>query len=510
MKKIFLYFSFMLMSASIYAQNALLDSAQLAKKTTFKSIEEALKKPLEVYKLELIDKKMTEFPPQMLQFKNLQVLICHRAGLKSVFKEIQNFKNLQKLVIDTNPFLDIKDILLKIKPLKKLKTLSLGGNSLTSLPTEIGDITSLESLVLIGNKLQNLPASIGKLQNLKFLDIYNNEITAFPTEIKNLKKLESIDAGGNKIKDFDILIDLPKLKFVNYIYNPMEYTPDFAFFAWKNGFLEFEEEQRENILPILEKSKFFQQEIKKDSIKLAKLDETLLNLFQTYEKQKKELDDSTIILKHYQFKTYDLFVEANKNPKKVYALNINNQKNSDLQNLLGIEKMTNLRFLNIEQIGLNDLNQCKNLVNLRTLTGFGNGLFNLKGVKNFKYLYKLQFPDNQINEISEEIKELKNLIELNLDKNSIAKIPDEISELKNLKILSLGLNLLDEIPASIGKLENLEQLILSGNELKKLPEEITQLKKLKILSVKIQKNSASILFTPAQKNWIKNQKIEVD
>src|SRR4051812_5160034 len=99
----------------------LLDSLTLDTLTAYTSIEEAMKNPDKVIKLELRRQKLKVFP-----------------------KEIANFKNIQYL--------------------------DLSKNSIDELPEEIGVLTNLQYFIISKNKLGGFPKEIGKLVNLHYIN----------------------------------------------------------------------------------------------------------------------------------------------------------------------------------------------------------------------------------------------------------------------------------------------------------------------------------------------------
>ncbi len=165
----------LLISTLIKAQTTLLDSLTLDTLTAFTGIEEAMKHPQEVIKLELRRHHLKKFPEEILKFTNLQYLDLAKNNIEDVPHEIGELKNLQYL--------------------------SLSKNNLQDLPVEIGQLTNLYYLNLNQNKIGTLPTTIGYLVNLKHLDMWSNEIEKFPEEMKNMKSLELIDLRVIMIPD---------------------------------------------------------------------------------------------------------------------------------------------------------------------------------------------------------------------------------------------------------------------------------------------------------------------
>lgn len=151
----------------VTAQNQLLDSLTLDTLTAYTNLQEALKNPELVIKLELRKKKLKEFPMEILKFPNLQYLDLSKNDIKEIPAEIGQLKNLQYFAISKN--------------------------GLESLPPQIGELTNLYFLNANQNDLSTLPPQIGKLVKLKKLDLWSNNIDKYPSEIKNLTSLRILD-----------------------------------------------------------------------------------------------------------------------------------------------------------------------------------------------------------------------------------------------------------------------------------------------------------------------------
>ena len=149
----------------LYCQ--LLDSAGLSMLTAFTSIEEALKTPEDVLKLNLKKQKLKEIPPEVYQFPYLQVLNLSKNKIRYIPKEIGKLELLQDL--------------------------NLGKNQIETLPAEIGELKHLRALRMGQNELIELPPEIGQLKELRFLDLWSNNLRELPEEISQLKKLRKID-----------------------------------------------------------------------------------------------------------------------------------------------------------------------------------------------------------------------------------------------------------------------------------------------------------------------------
>ncbi len=158
-----------------FAQSSLLDSLTLDTLTAITSLEEALKNPDQVIKLELRKKKLKTFPKEIFQFKNLQYL------------------DLSKNYITEIPA--------EIKALTSLQYLSVARNNIVELPNEIGSLKNLYFLNVNQNDLEALTPEIGNLEKLRNLDLWSNNLSRFPEEMKNLKSLKIMDLRVIMITD---------------------------------------------------------------------------------------------------------------------------------------------------------------------------------------------------------------------------------------------------------------------------------------------------------------------
>lgn len=135
----------------------------------YSNLEQALKEPDKVYNLDLSKKKLTEFPKEILQFKNLRTLDLHKNKIKSIPDEISQLKNLREL--------------------------NVGNNKLAVFSKAICDITTLRRLILNQNDIESIPAEIKQLTNMVYLDLWDNNLGIFPVELGEL---------ANTLKEMDL------------------------------------------------------------------------------------------------------------------------------------------------------------------------------------------------------------------------------------------------------------------------------------------------------------------
>lgn len=135
------------------------NDVELGRELWYNSIEDAMREPDKVYKLNLSDQKIKEFPT-----------------------EVFNFPNLHMLNLSNNK---IKEVPSDINRLPYLTMLNLYNNKIRILHSNMQDLSELRKLYLGRNKLVYAPAFMGGLGKLRHLDLTRNFVT--PYELANLQ-----------------------------------------------------------------------------------------------------------------------------------------------------------------------------------------------------------------------------------------------------------------------------------------------------------------------------------
>ena len=148
----------------------LLDSMALAMQPTYTDLQEALKDPDNVVKLELRKKKLKGFPMQVLHLKNLQYLDLSGNKITELPDSIVTLKYLQYLIVSRT---GLESLPKNIGEMKRLKHLNVNQNELGMLPYSFGELESLEVADLWSNNLDYFPESMRKLKNLQWMDLRN-------------------------------------------------------------------------------------------------------------------------------------------------------------------------------------------------------------------------------------------------------------------------------------------------------------------------------------------------
>ncbi len=217
--------------------------------TPIYSIEQAMQKPDSVFRLDLRNQKLTTFPKEILQLKNLNELWLSKNQLKEIPEEIaqvanlqsldiannlltalpeslKKLKNLKKINLTNNPQIDENQVINLLTQLPKLQSLEMNFCKIGTLPATISLMKQLKDLQMTGNELKDIPSEIGDLANLEFLVVNRNQLSTLPDAIGKLQKLQLLYADSNQISKVPPQIgELKKLYVLRLHYNQLTSLP---------------------------------------------------------------------------------------------------------------------------------------------------------------------------------------------------------------------------------------------------------------------------------------------
>jgi Leucine-rich repeat (LRR) protein len=144
---------------------------------------------------------------KIAQIKSLKSLSLFAIGFKRLPGEFAQLSNLEELSLGTglgvgqeiSTWQKSELDLPVIYKLTKLKTLSLGFNTIHSIPVGIESLRSLQVLRLVYTKLESLPERFGQLTSLKELDLGGNKLKILPASFGNLVNLQVLDISNNPL-----------------------------------------------------------------------------------------------------------------------------------------------------------------------------------------------------------------------------------------------------------------------------------------------------------------------
>lgn len=163
-------------------------------------------------------------------------------------------------------------------------------------------------------------------------------------------------------------------------------------------------------------------------------------------------------------KTYYSLAEAQREPLKVYRLNLSNLPADSFP--VDLSKFRNLRYL------------CLNNDHIEFIP---------RSVGDLENLETLELNGDDFKTLPAELSRLKNLQEIYLNVNKKIDLTSSVkvlSGMPNLKVLHLESDGIKSLPSNISSLSHLERLYLSHNDLTDVPSEIKDIKSLQYLDLK--------------------------
>lgn len=169
-------------------------------KKEFDNLDDALKNPQNVLRLNLSNQKFQIPDSIWLKFVNLQYLSLKNDHLKKLPEGIGNLKNLKVLDLSGN---DLSMLPTTFTQLSNLEELYLNDDKKFRFDKNIpilSKLPKLKSLHIENDGLQKLPKNIFQLDNIESLYLNKNRLKKIPLEIKELKNLKYLDLQDNKFK----------------------------------------------------------------------------------------------------------------------------------------------------------------------------------------------------------------------------------------------------------------------------------------------------------------------
>ena len=179
------------------AYDILQDEVRIDAASTAFSISEALKRPEDIYKLNLRNSGVRVLPPEIGQLVNLRVLDFSGTSIRSIPAEIENCTHLRSIIGNASRLSIIPN---SICNLRKLREINFAYCRIRELPKNFGNLESLWELHLSYNQLNDLPESMSNLNNLVFFNIYGNKFQEFPKEVLDMECVGTLWMHKNDFK----------------------------------------------------------------------------------------------------------------------------------------------------------------------------------------------------------------------------------------------------------------------------------------------------------------------
>jgi len=186
-KVVFITLIFFCFFVEVNAQ--LLTEEELDTATVYHSLSEANLNPDFVFVLDLSKQKLSEFPKDIFNYKNLNVLILAKNKISKLPDSISSLKYLQIIDVSKNKLTVLPD---GFYQLENLKEVNISGNPITVISYKIMQLKELQKFSLWGLPIEKIPEQILQLPKLEYLDVRQINISSAETQAI-LKKLEGVE-----------------------------------------------------------------------------------------------------------------------------------------------------------------------------------------------------------------------------------------------------------------------------------------------------------------------------
>jgi Leucine-rich repeat (LRR) protein len=487
--------------AEVYEMNPL-SAKQLSfndrlKKKKYTTLDEALKNPADVFRLELNgDVDVNGRLAEIGKLYNLQFLTIENLSAKELPKEIGKLKSLQHFELQTSVMnIPLPKEIQNWQEIEKIE-ITLNSKDGKLLPLDLLDAISilerLQGLSLDGESVNRLPLGLEKLQWLSSIKIKNTNDFSLPNNMADYMKLTSLKLQDMTIEELPVGLSETRYLQILDLYNV-------------SGLTEMPDLLLKNEL--------------KHSLRIT-TSESSVTVPKLYSSQDKISPGDRIKVKHLDI----LYFEGDYTTAKEIWANIDQYTELELLNLpISFPKFTGGNLASLKSLKLtmdfNDksdkiyadlggfLNKTPNLEYLSSSEGYRAFPTDIYGLSKLKYIYLFMLKGHDKIVIPSKIESLSNLEELHVLVYHGTKTMDistslfSLTKLKKLVLMRNGAGgktpVLDNFPEGIEQLINLEELVL--NCIKTLPVGLEKLTKLKKVSIYNHTISADKIA------WIKKQ-----
>ena len=322
------------------------------------------------------------------------------------YKRKKYYVEEQSLDLSALNITDIDEIK-GLESLTDLQELYLCENLITEIKG-LDNLTSLEELDLNSNKIQEIKG-LDNLTNLRALYFTKNQISELKG-LDNLTNLQELYLNHNRIEEIKDLDTLTSLEVLNLSKNQVKVIEGLEHLSSLRAI-----DLSKN--PIRRKEKHLIEIGKRDAQKVVRychLRKT--NEFMTFRGKSLEIIDDGLTLLGYKITDINEIkgLEVLTNLK---WLNLSHNQISDMKR---VEELINLEYLDLEGNQISEIEGLENLVKLKELRLARNRITGIRGLENLTNLKKLCLGHNRITELK-GLENLTKLDELWLDENPIRK-----------------------------------------------------------------------------------------
>lgn len=397
----------------------------------FKNLIRQLREQLRYYNFSNADKVGTDLP---WTFKNLRTLV------KGVKKEVLHKRRQSLAALVDHVYIDLHNqvpplvdfssflpILCRWKSLRALPQfnsitkLSLRGFHVYEIPSQFQQLTALRNLELIDSFVIDIP-DLPNLSRLQTLGLENNcYLNNIPFYCMKQLIVLNIARCPKLFKSLKSIHRLTTLRQLTLTRNTLQST---EFLTKSTNLTTLEMDEPETNLCLLSKMDFLRTLILKSATNSMELSNVICSLT--------NLEN----------------LELSKN---------------EINNLQGVNALTNLTTLNVNQTPPMSLT-----LSIQDLTNLTN----------------LKLKLAQFKETPEHLDSLLHLRTLDLEGNSLENLPKKLSVLTNLTVLDISHNDFKQFPEVITSFTRLRILCLDNNEITCIPGELADFPHLNLLSLK--------------------------
>ncbi|QBP94893.1 LPXTG cell wall anchor domain-containing protein [Bacillus mycoides] len=408
--------------------------------------------------------------------RHLKYLDLSSNPIESI-QPVSKLENLDMLFLRDNKIADLTPL----SQMKKIKILDLIGNNIKDL-TPLFTVLSLEEVYLANNQISNL-SGIEKLKNVNLLWIGNNKISDVEP-ISKMSNLIELEIADSEIKDISSLSKLVKIQVLNLEENYIsDISPlsnltnlhEINLGANEISDIKSVEELGKRTSIDIQRQKIFLDEASVDeeikipvynfkgeplqNIKLKSEGATLSNGFikwnspgekiyefklDTNSAESKIRFNGTVIQSIVEKQTENKNVILDKNLQQhinkknfgrenlnapitkedllqIKTLEILKEKGKEIQDLTGLEYMTNLENLTLEGVGLKNIEFISNLKQLKDVNVSHNKIEDITPLSSLENLQWLNLADNHIKDVS-VLGSMLDLLSLKLAGNEIRDV----------------------------------------------------------------------------------------
>ncbi|MEK4407581.1 leucine-rich repeat domain-containing protein [Bacillus sp. FSL L8-0642] len=440
--------------------------------------------------LSLRDNKITDLTP-LGKLKKVRVLDLVGNKIEDI-KPLFTMASLGKLYLANNNISDLTGM----EQLNKVKELWIGNNNITNLES-ISRMESLTNLAVSDAEITDI-TPLAKMKKLQSLDLEENYISDV-SSLSGLTNLYELNLSANEISDvrpiqefgkrFVVKVHRQKIFLNEGVVNEDSKIPIYDLngeslqsIKWiseggtqNNGFVKWDSPG--------EKSYEFNLETGSSENKLrfngTVIQKIVKNQEGTNVVQDKELQ--RYINKNNLNRT-DLEAPITKEDLlKIKTFKITNGQGNGIKDISGIEYMSNLESLELENLELKNIAFISDLRSLKSVSLAHNQIENIEPFSKLEKLEKLNISNNNVKNI-EPLFKVNSLKKLTASNNKINNDTIQgIQQLKNLSVLILNSNEISSVEA-ISEISMLNELELIGNQVVDI-EPLSKLKNLQWLNL---------------------------